>query len=159
MKKVRLTENEIKYYLTFGEFSQFDSAEDEFVWADTVTKECNKCGQEKPLTCFAGNTSGRMPFNKDGIRYRRGECIDCGDKIANGKKKAQQIAKKNGMSLKPKETDKCVLCDSKKGLVFDHDHKNETFRGWLCNPCNRALGTIESRLGNNWLEKLQDYVK
>jgi hypothetical protein len=28
---------------------------------------------------------------------------------------------------------------------LDHDHTNDSFRGWLCEPCNTGLG----KLGDN----------
>ena len=33
----------------------------------------------------------------------------------------------------------------KKRLAMDHDHETGEFRGWLCQPCNTALG----KLGDN----------
>jgi hypothetical protein len=67
-------------------------------------------------------------------------------------------AKEMGISIKPNSGDKCALCDETEGLVFDHDHVSNKFRGWLCDPCNRAIGTNESRLGPDWLNKLINYV-
>jgi hypothetical protein len=69
------------------------------------------------------------------------------------------MAKKLGININPSENDKCVICDSKENLVFDHDHDKEVFRGWLCDPCNRSLGTLESRGGSDWLKKIIKYVK
>jgi hypothetical protein len=31
-------------------------------------------------------------------------------------------------------------CTYEGALVFDHCHKTEVFRGWLCTPCNKGLG-------------------
>ena len=41
--------------------------------------------------------------------------------------------------------DRCDVCgrngkDNKKGLCYDHDHKTDIFRGWLCIQCNAILG-------------------
>jgi hypothetical protein len=158
MKKVTLTKNEIQNYLTYKGVPKFNTSQEEYEWADSQTKKCNKCHEHLPLTCFGFSTSGRFPFNKEGLRYRRGECLDCGLKISNGKRKAKQIAEKSGISIKPSEGVKCELCPCKENLVFDHSHKTETFRGWLCDPCNRSLGTLESRLGSNWLNIITEYV-
>lgn len=157
MKKVKLTKNERGHYSKYHEVCKFKSADDEYNWAETQTKPCNKCKEEKPLTCFGFSTSGRFPFNKNGLRYRRGECLDCGNKIGHGKAKAKKIAENLGISIKPTENDECEFCGSKEKLVFDHDHKKEIFRGWLCDPCNRAYGTLESRVGPNWRQKIEDY--
>jgi hypothetical protein len=157
MKKVNITSNEENHYIKYSGVPKFKSAQEEFEWAETQTKCCNKCKEEKPLTCFGFSTSGRFPFNKNGIRYRRGDCLDCRTKLNNGKRRAEEIAERAGMSIKPTENDKCEFCGSHEKLVFDHDHKKETFRGWLCDPCNRAYGTLESRLGPNWKDIIEQY--
>jgi hypothetical protein len=39
---------------------------------------CSKCDIEFNLTYYYGfNTSGSDPFDKDGFRLRRPDCIDC----------------------------------------------------------------------------------
>jgi hypothetical protein len=157
MKKVTLTKNEHNHYTKYSDVCKFKSADEEFTWADTQIKECNKCKKNIPLTCFAFSTSGRFPFNKNGVRYRRGDCLECGCKIGKGTTNAKKIAETLGISTKPTKNDKCGFCGCTEKLVFDHDHKKETFRGWLCDPCNRAYGTLESRLGPNWKQIVNDY--
>ena len=158
MKKVTLTANEVQHYITYADVAKFKSAVEEYNWADSQEKECNKCHKHLPLTCFGFSTSGRFPFNKDGVRYRRGDCMVCRTQLNKGKSVAESHAKKLGMQIKPSDSDKCQHCGCTKNLVFDHDHKKEMFRGWLCDPCNRSLGTLESRGGEDWLEKLIEYV-
>lgn len=38
----------------------------------------------------------------------------------------------------------CECCNAKaiKTLHLDHDHKTGKFRGWLCRPCNQAIGML-----------------
>ena len=55
----------------------------------------------------------------------------------------------------PQEGYHCPICkgseedvkgrgNTKNGSwVLDHDHEQETFRGWLCHKCNRALGGFD----------------
>lgn len=155
--KVVLTENEIKHYTTFSTFCKFKTAHEEYLWAETQNKPCNKCHRVLPLTCFGFSTSGCFPFNKEGVRYRRGDCIACNKKLQKGKRVAQKDAEKYGISIKPSKDDCCSFCGETQGLVFDHNHKTNKFRGWLCDPCNRAIGTLESRLGENWKEKIMSY--
>lgn len=42
----------------------------------------------------------------------------------------------------------CEICGRIcEKLHYDHDHKNGQFRGWLCGPCNRALGCFGDDIG------------
>ena len=34
----------------------------------------------------------------------------------------------------------------KKGIVFDHNHTTNKFRGWLCGRCNTGLGLFGDKL-------------
>lgn len=40
----------------------------------------------------------------------------------------------------------CEICGDDRGgkhLHSDHDHGTNTWRGWLCGPCNRGLGLLK----------------
>lgn len=38
----------------------------------------------------------------------------------------------------------CEICGSHAApLHFDHNHETGEFRGWLCGPCNRAIGLMK----------------
>ena len=39
--------------------------------------------------------------------------------------------------------DKCELCDEQVKTVFDHCHDGGHFRGWICDRCNRVLGSVK----------------
>jgi hypothetical protein len=39
----------------------------------------------------------------------------------------------------------CEVCGSKpmkKSLCLDHEHLTHTFRGWICDRCNKVLGLV-----------------
>jgi len=55
----------------------------------------------------------------------------------------------------------CAVCRSAEtkthGWHTDHDHKTGTFRGILCDACNRALGAVDDRI--EILQNLIAYLK
>ena len=148
------TENEYNNYSKYSESAKFNSPDEEYDWAASQHKNCSKCGQSKNLNEYSFNTSGRDPFDANGIRLRRPECKECNKKITSGKNKAKKIAKSLGFFTKAPEGTKCGLCGTTEKIVFDHDHETEKFRGWLCDPCNRSIGLLETRLGSDYIEKL-----
>lgn len=157
MKK--FTKNEYDNYSKYSERVKFSSPDDEYDWAVTQYKNCSKCGQSKSLNEYGFNTSGRDPFDKNGYRLRRPECKDCNAKITAGKNKAKKLAEKLGQAVKVVAGTCCELCGTSEKIVFDHNHETETFRGWLCDPCNRSQGVLETRIGSDWLKKLIEYHK
>lgn len=140
------SEKEYNHYKIFSEKIKFSSPEDEYIWAKTQQKKCSKCNVEKKLIEFKGNTCGRDAFDQSGYRLRRPECESCTKKVQQGKSAAIKLAKNAGISFKPKADQMCENCGvtGRKGniIVFDHDHKTEKFRGWLCNSCNRSIGVL-----------------
>lgn len=43
------------------------------------------------------------------------------------------------------------------GLMLDHDPDTNTFRGWLCGDCNRAIGSLGDNIEG--VEKALNYLK
>jgi len=138
--------NEVKKYTTYAHKAKYCSAQEEWETTHETTRSCSKCFVVKTVYNFAGNTSGADPFDRDGIRLRRPECITCTVKARKGKSKAQKIAKDQGVSYKAPPGETCKICGTDKKLVFDHDHESELFRGYLCNSCNRSMGVLGDNL-------------
>ena len=142
----KITENERNLYIKQKSKAKFDTPEKEYEYAIKKEKKCSKCDLMKPLSEYSGNTSGCDGFDREGYRLRRPECKDCNKKANKGKSDAIKAAKILGIPYKAPEGSTCALCGNlaKKGdtLVFDHCHKTNTFRGYLHNSCNRALGVL-----------------
>lgn len=156
---MNFSEKEYKHYSEFSERARFSSPEEEYLWASEQSKKCNKCGKLLPFTDFGYNTSGAYPFNRDGYRLRRGDCKECNKKIHKGKNVAVKKAKTDG-SYKAPEGTKCALCGSSESIVFDHDHKSNKFRGWLCDPCNRSIGILTTRIpGDSEIDSLNKVIE
>jgi hypothetical protein len=140
----RTTKREFEIYIEQSVKAKFKGPDEEDKYAETHTKVCSKCGEDKPLTNYQGNTSGKDAFNREGYRLRRPECRGCNVKVLQGLKRAKDIAKKEGISYKAPLGEVCGICQQPptKGneLVFDHDHRTNRFRGYLHNVCNRSIG-------------------
>ena len=141
---LKFTPNEYsKYSGPFSQKSKFKSPEEEHEWCKNEYKLCNKCNISLPLTQFGFNTSGQDPFDKNGYRLRRGDCIDCNKHLAKGKNEARKIAKESGIPYKAPDGTACEICNRQsQNIVFDHHHEKNIFRGWLCNECNRSIGML-----------------
>ena len=142
----KISQNERNLYIKQKSKAKFNTAEDEYEYSRQKEKKCSKCNLMKNLTEYAGNTSGCDAFDKEGYRLRRPECKECTKKAVKGKNEAKKLAESLGIPYKAPEGTTCALCGKlpKKGdgLVFDHCHKTNTFRGYLHNSCNRALGVL-----------------
>jgi hypothetical protein len=54
--------------------------------------------------------------------------------------------------------DNCELCGCEhKKIVLDHCHATGAFRGWICDPCNIALGNVKD--SPELLRKMADYLE
>jgi Recombination endonuclease VII len=51
----------------------------------------------------------------------------------------------------------CDICLSNVLIVFDHCHKTNKFRGWICDRCNKILGLVKD--SSELLKKLANYLE
>ena len=131
-----------------------ESIKNIFEGLEQETKVCIKCGNEKLLSEFSNN-SGRP--------YKRPECRACSKTLSNHIKKI-----KKNISRPPSDYI-CPIClkgeedvkhkgGKKTGAwCCDHNHETGDFRGWLCHPCNRNLGTFKDDI--EALHRAIDYLK
>ena len=103
-------------------------------------RKCSKCDRVLPETkeYFSKNQS----TNTGGDKYFRPECKLCTSRAAKGRKEAYKRAGKPQTPPMGTPCHNCKRTDSKKPLRFDHCHKTNRFRGWLCDNCNRAMGML-----------------
>ena len=126
----------------------------ELLHIDGETKTCSKCNKRLPLVAFSVSS---------GANFLRPECKKCNNEMT---KVRNELRKIHGM---PKKDYECPICKKdesevagKGGLrngawVLDHCHDTETFRGWLCHSCNRALGGFSDSV--DILKKAIIYLK
>lgn len=56
-----------------------------------------------------------------------------------------------------KRPEQCEICGGMGKIDFDHDHKTNKFRGWICRRCNLALGMVKDN--SELLIALSQYLK
>lgn len=69
--------------------------------------------------------------------------------------KARQEAKLWEIAGSPRAK-QCKICDEIGVTVFDHCHKSGHFRGWICDRCNRVLGSIKDDV--SLLQRMISYL-
>mgnify|MGYP003635681426 CR=1 FL=1 len=114
-----------------------------------LTKYCRYCDKTLPMEHFRLRYKGYVPI---GTRGRDHVCRPC-TKAASIKVKTL----KETAPPKPKDN-KCQCCRKPVGsFYFDHCHKSETFRGWVCRSCNVGIGFLGDDLEG--VEKAETYLR
>jgi hypothetical protein len=133
-------------------------------------KEYDKRYQNSPAGItsrkkYTESLKGRVARKKNSLRYyatRREEIIrrvtkwrrDNPNRARAIKRKAQGVKNPTGET----KIGPCEICDKISSLVFDHDHNNGKFRGWLCQRCNLTLGTLESIVRRKLTARINKYL-
>lgn len=104
-------------------------------------KICIYCGKRKNKKSFPKHIS-----HKDNLDSRCRSCIKRNTKVRN------KLHKK--APPKP-ENELCECCSIQvKKWILDHDHNDNSFRGWLCDRCNTGLGKFDDNI-NGIINALQ----
>lgn len=129
---------------------------------DTI-KTCTKCLAAKPLGDFSLSRQAKGTRNA----VYRSDCKQCcsqstkewhkrnpGRVEANHRRRhlnAYGLTRQDYVDLLHKQGGGCAICGTNRGgtrngkvlrMAVDHDHKTGTYRGILCNRCNRAIGLL-----------------
>ena len=100
------------------------------------------------VVCARGHASRRNTWSN--------KCLRC-----HADRQNQRSWKAMGIEYpeRPKP-DACECCGNPpgaKGLALDHDHETGAFRGWLCGPCNTAIGSLGDCTAG--VQRALDYLK
>ena len=110
-------------------------------------RKCYKCEQFFTADSFTLNGTK----NASGYSYLYQTCKTCYSKEIKDRREVRKAA--------PPPPARCECCNQKKDkLIYDHDHKTVTLRGFLCKKCNIGLGNFGDNLegvlrGAFYLEK------
>lgn len=92
-----------------------------------MTKICLYCKIEKSKQSFPKHKQ-----NKDRLDNRCRDCI-----------KEQSKLRKELHKIAPDKPEVCECCKKiPLKWALDHDHSDNSFRGWLCDKCNTAIGNL-----------------
>jgi hypothetical protein len=121
---------------------------------ETTSKCCVYCKNNKPLSDFPKHS-----HRSSGYDARCRACI---------KVRSKEVEKIRLTA--PPKTSVCECCGKApnsgpnadpnkriRGLVLDHDPITKTFRGWLCDDCNKSIGAFGDTLEG--VMKAVDYLK
>jgi len=114
-----------------------------------LTKTCKYCEKSLPLHMFKLRYKGYKPV---GTRGRDHICKTC---CKESSKKLRQLK----VIAPPKPLDKkCQCCGvAVDTFFFDHCHKTDEFRGWICRSCNVGLGFLGDNVEG--IEKALTYLR
>ena len=136
-------------------------------------KTCKRCNQTLSFDNFHKRTKSR-----DGYQLY---CKKCAYNITNEHKRnnldsyrpkyrKRQLARVGWTeelfeSTLKKQNGCCAICGTDKPggrwnrFFADHDHDNGQARGLLCFHCNTALGVVEAKGVDIWMEQVKKYLK
>lgn len=112
-------------------------------------KPCAHCRESKPLADFYW----AYPRVKD---RRHSYCKKCMHVLRWPSFRKTKTRRMGELAGRPRP-DTCELCGSDGRICFDHCHKSEKFRGWICHRCNSVLGLV--RDDAKLLRDLADYLE
>lgn len=77
-----------------------------------------------------------------GLTFPGMSCADVERAISRRKKLRRPTRQQMREAAIGKKPDACGVCHRSVKIVFDHCHVTGRARGWLCSPCNTALGMV-----------------
>ncbi|MGK2947781.1 MAG: endonuclease domain-containing protein [Acidimicrobiales bacterium] len=140
---------------THGQLALFDPEEPVVTYEDEVLdhgplRRCGSCRRDLLVARFS-----RMTVGPGGLNRQCGDCSLANARVHRG------VAREHA-GLRPAEDQRCEICagdGGPRGLYLDHDHATGLFRGWLCGPCNTAIGCLRDdpgllRAAQRYLEQI-----
>jgi len=147
-----------------------DCGDVKIVRADNTATLCRACAQKGTRSpTYKHGRSGTKEYGTEWMRQYRVKWIAAG---------RHPELKEKGAGYRLKRFEKlagrpcgeiCEACGkhcpknyvpgngNSRRLVYDHSHKTGRFRGWICQGCNKALGSANDSIET--LQKLIEYLR
>ena len=130
------------------QLDMFDT-EAEVPSSEDLTKVCRYCEKTLPLRLFQIRYKNYKP---EGVQGRNHICNPC---FKSSQQKVRELKKEAPQQPLDK---KCECCSNHVDtFFFDHCHKTDAFRGWLCRSCNVGLGFLGDNIEG--VEKAIAYLR
>lgn len=120
--------------------------------ADTKTKVCSKCKQDKPFSEFTNRKKARNILER---RCKSCEKERFKEYRARNKEKVRGknfrdrygIGVEEYEALKKQQDGKCSICETEGHVLYvDHCHHSGNIRGLLCQKCNSGIGMLQDSI-------------
>lgn len=98
--------------------------------AGQPTSWCKTCSAAQSKAYYAANTEKAKAAHRAWVESNR-------DRVRKHKVKAAYGLEGHEYDALPKV---CMICGSQGNLCVDHSHRTGRVRGMLCAPCNKGLG-------------------
>ena len=131
---------------------------------DKVAAQARRYAERHPETGRRSSLKHRHA-NIEAVRKKQAESRRAkraadpeGARIRSARFKAKKEAERELIAGRPRPKI-CDVCSGNHhlGIVFDHCHQSGSFRGWLCDRCNKTLGLV--RDDPDLLRKLAEYLE
>lgn len=115
-------------------------------------KKCSKCSLMLDKSKFSPSSGGK---------YLRPECRECARKLTKERKELKKIhgpaPKGHVCPICLRQEEELLGTGGNAGVwVLDHDHKTNTFRGYICHNCNKGLGIFQDDLAR--IDRVKEYL-
>jgi hypothetical protein len=135
------------------QLSLFDNEEKSVEAENCNYRKCKVCKEKLPLTneYFHFAARGGVGYTQ----HLKGICRECDDKHRNIRTHLRQKHMKD-------YPENCTCCgrhvsETKRGFQCDHCYVTGSFRGWICEQCNKGIGNLGETVEG--LEKALAYLK
>ena len=108
----------------------------------SITPERRERERQKSREYYQRNVDKRRAESRAYAEANREKVLE--DKKAWYRRNKERLHELRGVTGIPEvRGTSCEICGGTGRICLDHDHTTNQFRGWLCQPCNTAIGMMK----------------